>query len=518
MINAPQSFHDKARGQIIEPIAKLYISFSKEPREGTYFTLNQSQLNGDDLIGSSEDNPLQLWDLYAYQDYSDRLTNISVERSIEFPYNTQYAMGDFTLDNFDKYFSPRSNSPIAQYNIPQRPVKIFAGFIGETLIPQFVGLTEDVPDTSTNVATAEFHATDFLSAIYEQVLVDTIIARDVTTDVLLAKIVEQFGVLPSQYNFEKGDNVIPFAFFDVGSKAGDAIKDLIQAEGGKFWLDEQGILRFMKRNSLPTNPVMSIDDYSIASIATLQSANIVNKVVISCDLREVQEYQSVYSKAPSATSTTGDMWVVGANDSITRDCKLSDPCYEIVNPTQGRQSTVSWFTAVDSFGNTVNSGVTAVGVLSTTAYTITFTNNNNFPVKINEIQLWGEPAKVYDHLEYEAEDTDSVEKYGEQVLTINDNKFFQSYHSARAFARYILREYANYIGGLRMSIKGDPSLQLMDTISIEEGDYAGLYKIDTIKWELGVGSFETNIDAHKVEPVYYFTLNESQLNGTHVLA
>lgn len=518
MINAPQSFHDKAQGQIIKPIAKLYISFSKEITEGTYFTLNQSILNGDDLLGASEDNPLQLWDLYVYQDYSERLTNVSVERSIEFPYNTQYAMGDFTLDNFDKYFSPRSNSPIAQYNIPQRPVKIFAGFIGETLIPQFVGLTEDVPDTSTNVATAEVHATDFLSAIYEQVLVDTIIARDVTTDVLLSKIVEQFGVLPSQYSFEKGDNVIPFAFFDVGSKAGDAIKDLIQAEGGKFWLDEQGILRFAKRYSLQTAPVISVDDYSIVSIDSRKDENIVNKIVISCDLREVQEYQSVYSKAPSATSSTGDMWVIGANDSITRDCKLADPCYEIVNPTQGKQSTVSWFTAVDSDGNIIDTGITAVGTLSTTAYTITFTNANNFPVKINEIQLWGEPAKVYDHLEYEAEDTDSVEKYGEQVLTISNNKFFQSYESARNFARYVLKEHSNYIGGVRMSVKGDPSLQLNDIITINNEDYAGEYRIDTIKWELGAGTFETNIDAHKIELVTYFTLNESQLNGTHVLA
>ena len=517
MINAPQSFHEKAIGQIIEPIAKLYVSFSKEAREGAYFTLNQSQLNGDDLLGATEDNPLQLWDMYAYQDYSDRLINISIERSLDFPYSTQSAMADFTLDNYDKYFSLRSNSPIAQYNIPQRPVKVYSGFVNETPLPQFVGLTEDVPDTSTNNATASFHATDFLSAIYNQVLVSTVIARDVTTDVLLAKIVEQFGVLPSQYDFEKGDNVIPFAFFDIGKKAGDIIKDLIQAEGGKFWLDEQGILRFAKRYSVPTLPVMQIDDYSIISIDALQSSTIVNKIVISCDLREVQEFQDVYTKSPSQ-STTSDSWVVPANDSITRECKLADPCYSVVNPTQGRKNTVSWFTVVDSNGNYVNTGVTASGVLSTNAYTITFTNRNNIPVKIYEIQLWGEPAKVYDHLDYEAEDTDSVSKYGEQVLTITNNNFFQSFQSARNFSAYTLYERSDYIGSFRLRIKGNPALQLMDTIEIPTGEYAGLYKIDSISWELQSGRYETTLDVHKVNLVEYFTLNKSILNGADVLA
>ena len=517
MINAPESFHEKAIGQIIKPLAKLYISFGKQVSEGTYFVLDQSVLNGDDVLQGSEENPLQNWDMYNYKDYSDRLTNISIERSIEFPYSTQSAMADFVLDNYDKYFTPNSNSPIASDNLPKRPVKILSGFVGETTLPQFVGLTEDVPDTNVNAATAEFHATDFLAAIYEQVLVDTIIARNVTTDVLLAKIVEQFGVLPSQYEFEKGDNVIPFAFFDVGKKAGDAIKDLVQAEGGKFWLDEQGILRFAKRYSMQTAPVMQLEDYSIISMNTLQRANIVNKVVISCDLREVQEFQTVYSKAASSAGTT-DSWVVPANDSITRDCKLSDPCYYIETPTQGKQSAVSWFTVVNSNGDTIDTGVTAVGVLSTNAYSITFTNTNAFPVKINEIQLWGEPAKVYDHLEYEAQDTDSVEKYGEQVLTISNNKFFQSYNSAKAFAYYMLKERANYLGGIRLEVKGDPSLQLMDIIEIPSGDFRGLYRIDSVKWELGVGSYETMIDAHKVELVEYFTLNESKLNGTHVLA
>lgn len=518
MIEVTNRFHALAQGQVINPVANLYISFNKQiDDDTTFFTLNQSQLNGPDLLKPMGDNVLQLWDLYDYANFTDRLVSVDIERSIEFPYDTQIAQADVTLDNYDKYFTPGSSSTISPDNLPRRPLKLYAGFKGETVVPQFVGLTQDMPNINEERATAEYYATDFLSEIANMTLTEVVAMRDATTDEVLAEIVEQFGVLPSQYNFETGDNVIPFVFFDIGQNAGEAIRKLVQAEGGKFWLDEQGILRFQKRYTVTTEPVISLDDYQIISVVPSDTSDIVNRVKINCDLREVQEFQTVYTKSPAGDSISSTLWVIGAGQSITRECRLEDPCYDVVTPTLGHASSVSWFTAQNVDGEEVTTGITATGTLSTNAFTVTFTNDNVFPVEINEMELWGEPAKVYDVLDYDAYEDESLADYGEHKLEITDNQFFQSYAQAKSFATYMLRDRAFYQSILTLRIKGDFSIQLGDVIHID-GEYEGDYKVDACKWHLEAGLLDTELTVHKFTPLKYFTLDESQLNGEDLLA
>lgn len=497
---------------ITDPATLAYL----EAQDVGYFTLDQSLLDGTSLLGSSEDNPIQLWDTYDYTDYTDRLVSVDMEHSFEFPYSVQSAIADFVFENTDNYFTPTQGSAIDEYNLPRRPIKIYAGFANETVVPQFVGITEGMVDIDEKKAVAKYTALDFLTEIAELTLDSTIAMRNVRTNEVLAKIVEQFGVLPSQYNFENGDNIIPFVFFDKGQNAGEAIRKLVQAEAGRFWLDEMGILRFQKRYTVSQQPMITLPEYSIISAKPSGANKIINHINITCDLREVQEYQTVYTKKGSGDSTS-NLWVVGANSSITRQCSLEDPCYDVQLPTLGHATSVSWFTAKTAGGVEVTSGITTTGELSTNAYTVTFTNNNNFAIEIDEIELWGEPAKVYDVLEYDSYDDESVEKYGEQLLEINDNQFFQSFNQAQNFAVYTLSERANYNASLDLTIKGDFSLQLGDYIEIE-GDYAGAYVIDGIKWHLGVGNLETTLKVHKYTPVDYFTLDVSRLDGTDVLA
>lgn len=518
MITTPLSFHRKANGQVIDLVSKLYISFYKEKSDWiTYFTLDSSVLNGGDILKSLDDNPIQLWDTYNYYDYSSRLISVSVERSIQFPYGVQCAQCDITLDNYDSYFDPTNlASNIAEYNLPSRPIKIYAGYNGETPVGQFVGLTQDMPTVNNQYGTVSYHSVDFLSAIANQTLNKTISMRNVDTSKVLAEIVEQFGVLPTQYDFETGSNVIPFVFFDKGENAGEAIRKLVQAEGGQFWLDETGILRFARRASFPTDPVLTLSDYSIISVEPSGVSDIVNRIKITCDLREVQEFQTVYSKK-STENATSNLWVVGPGASIIRECKLEDPCYDIVQPTLGKNSAVSYFTAKNVQGQEITSGIIASGELSTNAYTITFTNNNLFSVEIDEVQLWGEPAKVYDVLEYDAYDDDSVEKYGERVMEINDNKFFQSYAQAESYVVYMLNERSKYNNTLKLSVKGDFALQLGDTIALT-GDYEGNYKVDAITWQMENGRLVYSLKVHGFEITDYFTLDKSRLDGTDVLA
>lgn len=516
MIQTAEIFHDRAKGQIISLVANIYISFSREyVEQADFFVLDQSQLGIGLLAPNGGGTVVQEWDKYAYDDYSDRLVSVDIERSLEFPYNVQSAMADFVFDNYDGYFTPGSGSSIDDDNLPNRPVKVYAGYGGGEVVPQFVGLTRKMPMVDTQKATVSYHAVDFLSEIAELSLTDIVDMRDVRTDQVLAAIVAQAGMTPDQYDFESGANVIPFVFFDIGQNAGEAIQKLIQAENGKLWLDEEGVLRFKRRGNNPGIPVYTMDDYQIVSATPGSFADIVNHVIISCDLREVQEFQTVYSKTGKGESADTN-WVVGANSSITRSLSLEDPCYYIVTPTLGRASSVSWFTALNSQGVQVQANITATGQLTNNAYKITVTNTNNFPVEIDNLVLWGEPAKVYDHLDYEAYEDESVSKYGDHRMMIADNQFFQSVEQAASFADNILNERAFYSGTMTFQIKGDFSLQLGDVFDVT-GEYAGTYQIDAIRYHLGAGELETTLDVHKVPHREWFILDESKLNDMYIL-
>ena len=288
MISVDNKFHEAARGQIITPVVSPYISFTKEldPSVGI-FTLDQSVLDGPDILALREPNVLQIWDLYKYLDFSDRLVKVSLSRSIEFPYTVQIGQADITFDNHDGYFTPGSGSAIDENNLPGRPVRIYAGFQGQGSIPQLVGLTEDTPDINQASRTADYHINDFLTSICESSLTEVVDMRDVRTDEVLAAIVEQFGLSPSQYNFEEGANVIPFVFFDIGDSAGDVIKKLVQAENGRFWLDELGILRFQARASFNDELAMTFDEYSILEVRPADNSQMINHVKIQAEIREV---------------------------------------------------------------------------------------------------------------------------------------------------------------------------------------------------------------------------------------
>ena len=516
MIDVDNKFHEAARGQVITPTVAPYISFTKEldPSVGI-FTLDQSVLDGPDILALREPNVLQIWDLYKYLDYSDRLVKISLSRSIEFPYTVQIGQADITFDNHDAYFTPGSGSAIDENNLPGRPVRIYAGFQGQGSIPQLVGLTEDTPDINQGSRTADYHVNDFLTSICESSLLEVVDMRDARTDEVLAAIVEQFGLTSSQYNFEQGANVIPFVFFDIGDNAGDAIRKLVQAENGRFWLDELGILLFQARASFNDELAMTFSEYSIIEVRPSENSQMVNHVKIQAEIREVQEYQYVYTKSPSGDRTS-NLWVISQNFSNEISCSLEDPCYDVQNPTLGRSSNVSWFTCKDANGNPVTGGVSATSRLTSNALIITFTNTNNFDVEIDEMRLYGEPAKVTNLLKYDAQDENSVEEYGEHILEINNNEFFQSEDQADLFARYMLYERSKYNPILNVEVKGDFSLMLGDIIELQ-GEFAGTYIVDGVNWEYGPGYLATTLTVHQYNAPSYFTLDSSTLDGTDVL-
>lgn len=528
MNSVSDRFHELASGSVRPLDWELGISWTKERNKNVgWFTLDKSQLNGVDLLAANDENPIQPWDAYDYQLSRDRVIEMHLSRSVEFPYNIQSAIFDVSLNNYDHYYSfYNSNSPITDNIAPARPIRAYFGFREGGLTPVFVGLTQSVPSYSgLHNTIANLTAMDFLSQIGEMSLRQMVMMRDVRTDEVIATILEQFGLAPHMFNLARGTNIIPFVFFDSEKNAGNALRELVQAENGSMWIDEQGIIRFEPRTGqLGKESVMILNTDNIVSLTPSQTSNLVNKVYIEADVREVMEFQPFFTVDNStgySQSADDDPYRVKPNGTTTIWLNFEDPVWSATaSPLLNGADNDSSFTALKVSGERVNAGVVAQGTLFATSLRLDFNNTNNFPVSIDFLQIWGQPAKVIGSsptIKYTAQDDESIERFGVQELKITDNTCFGSQQNIDAFATDVLKTYSGYSPNLELEIKGDPSLQIQDIVTLEGTDYDGTWAIKAISHNLSGGKLTSKITVVRTEVLSPFILNKSQLNGPDVL-
>ena len=120
-------------------------------------------------------------------------------------------------------------------------------------------------------------------------------------------------------------------------------------------------------------------------------------------------------------------------------------------------------------------------------------------------------------IEYEAHDSESVEKYGVQALEINDNDCFGNYKNIDSYATDILKKYASYSPILKLEVKGNPALQLQDIVSVDFKEFVGNYQIIGIEMSLGDSQLKTTLTLKKTTVVSPFILDQSALDSTDVL-
>lgn len=528
MINTTAEFTSVANGTIRPLALNAKISFTKERDDDVaWFVLDQSQLDGADILATDSDDSIQLWDAYEWDDVTEDIIGMNWSRSVAFPYNVQSALCELQLNNIaQKYTYGNEDSPYAGYILPKRPMRTYAGFkkneVAE-VVPVFVGLTQKMPKyAGLNDSQVTFSAQDFLSEIAETQLNQTVMLRDVRTDEAIQTILDTYGMDPSMYSLAKGINVIPFLVFEKGLNAGNILQKLVQAENGSLWLDEKGIIRFEPRTAdVGKVPIMTFDEDNIISISPSRTDGIVNRVKIKSDIREVQDKQPVFSMLNEDGYTKAsdeDSYRVNTNANLTVWLTMDDPVWTAtLNPVLNGDADDSAFQAVDMAGNLITSDVTATGTLFSDSMKIVFANGTGAPISISFLEIWGEPAKVVDTIEYNAYDDDSVEQFGEMVLDVTDNNYFGSYANADAYAMDVLRRRSGYSPTMTMQVKGNPALQLGDVIRVDY-KYEGEYKVVGIKSAItNNGGFTSTLTVEKFTLLTAFKLDESILDGTDVL-
>lgn len=523
MISTSPTFTEKANGAVRPLDWMLNISFTRQlSPDISWFTLDESKLDGNDLLSLSDTQAIQPWDAYDYEDYSSKLISLDVTSSIEFPYSIQSAIADIVLDNTDGEFTYGGNSDVAQYILPSRPVRAYLGFKNGGLVPVFVGLTQDLPDYSgINDTTMTWTAMDFLSQLTDQSLDSDIMLQNKRTDEVLDYIFKDLGLDPSMYTLEAGQNDIPFFYASAGSNVGDILRKLIQAEDGKLWLSETGVIQFEPRNAdLGKTSVMDIGTNNIIEYSPSRASGIVNRVQIKSVVRKVQDTQEIADIDNAngySQSSDDDSWRISANGTLERWINLEDPAYTAnVNPTLNGATTDSYFNALRTNGTSVSSNVSVVGTLFGQSIKFEFTNTNNFAVSISKMVIFGQPAKIAEEINYALQDDNSVDKFGTHELNIEDNNYFGSRDDADAFARHTLLTRSEYTPTIKVVIKGNPALQLGDVVTLRY-KAGGEYRVVGKKESLSQRGLRTELTLERFEELTPFTLDESKLDSDDVL-
>lgn len=510
MLSRSTQFDTLANGQM-RPLAWAFkASFDKSFDAGVeFFTLDTSILDGTDVLAPTDNNVIQEWDKYDYRDYSGRVISMEWQREEDFPYSVNMAIADVVVNNTDDYFTPNSGSAIDQYILPKRPMRLLSGF-GVEKLPAFVGLTEKMPVIDERNKTAKFHAMDFMSYLFNRPLDQTVIYVDMRTDEIIDELLQLAGLTPSQYDLEVGFNNIPFTWFPIGTKYGDAFRKLMQAEMGSFYMDEMGILRFVNKNERSNTPVYYFDRGNTLDIQISSDDDIINVVEIKADVREVQTVQPIFNLS-SGTDPEDQKIAPGVSTNIFYS--FDDPVVTV--------NDIDFYTAnsePDGSGADLTSSVAVSATdIFDTAIKVTWTNSSSQNAYLTALTIYGTPAPVVRTIKYRQQDDASVDKYDEKILTI-ENDFIQSNETAESLASIILDYYSEYGGVVEIDTKGNPALQIGDCISVHVDNTDNNYIITKITNKLISGKYSQTLIGKVQRARTFFILDQSVLDGDDVLS
>jgi len=514
MQSVSSKFASKASSAMRKLKWRILMSFDKAFNDDIdFFTIEESLIEGGDFI-KGEGDIVQEWDKYQYEDFTNRVLSFEWSRQVE-PYSSiSLAIADIKFNNYDNYFTPNSSSPIADDVLPYRPIRLFAGF-GSESVPVFVGLTEKMPVIDEKNKTASFHCIDFLYSLLNRPLDETVMLEDVRTDEALAEVFEAAGLLTTQYDFDEGFNILKFFYVEKGTKLLGVVEKLLQAEQGRLFLSEIGVVTFRNRQNYVDDSVYRFDAFTnIIDAKKRTEDDIVNVVEIISNVREVQAKQKFWELQQAVAVPAGGTVEIWAD--------FDDPVTTVDNPVYITSATTSLFTVneiEDGSGNpSTDVALDSISKFSKSAKMV-FENTGSQALYITTLELFATPAKVVKEIYIREQDDASVAKYDERVLRI-ENDFFNNESEARSKALILLDDYAEYGSIEEIDVKGSPALQVDDPVIVDLFNRIDDYRISRIACKVtnSPARFTQMLQVKKFTRRTYFTIEESLIEGDDGIA
>lgn len=482
----------------------------------TFFTLDTSLLDGPDILQPEDADIVQEWDKYLYTDYTDRVISMEVTQDQTEPFSIVQSFADVVLNNYDGYFTPNGGSPIQDFILPKRPMRILMGFNGENL-PQFIGLTEKMPTVDKASRTVRFHLIDFLTFIFDRLVSDTEILEDVSTSEILDFLFQDIGLLPSQYNLDPVSfNRVPYFYVEKGQRVGDIINALMEAEQGRLFMDELGIIRFLSRQNYNTTSVWAFPDSRVIDYTVSDEDDIINSVKIRSDV--LGEFDNVLLWSASQPI------LVRAGETVEVFSAYTDPVLSVDTPINSDAALEqSYFrTTQDITGSVPSSDITLTSIDNfAKSSKLVFSNGGTSDAYIVALNLWGDALRVEETIIVEVDDQTSIDDFDLRPYEL-DTKYIQSRNSAISKANILLDDYKDFGSILEVDVKGMPALQIGDVVTISGDTYNGDFVTTKNVQRVGDNKYDQRIKVKFREPRVYFILSSdsqtmSVLDGSDVL-
>lgn len=505
-------------GGNVRPISyQLRAAFEKELDPSvTFFILDSSLLDGPDILSSTDSDVVQEWDKYLYSDFTSRVISMEVTQDQTEPFSIVQSMADIVLNNYDGYFTPNGDSPISQYILPKRPMRILMGFNGENL-PQFIGLTEKMPEIDKTARTATFHLIDFMTFIFEREVDNTAILENVTTAEILDYLFQSVGLLPSQYSLDETSfNRVPYFYVEKGQKLGPIVQELMEAEQGRLFMDELGIIRFLSRQNYNTQPVWKFDDSRVIDYTTSQADDIINFARIESDVLGRFNNVPLWSASQPILVRAGEtteVWsayqdpVIAVDTPVSSSVEIEGSSFNDALDSQG----------LNPYGNISLQSITNFSKSSV----MVFENTGDSDAYIINLDLWGDAIRVEDTIIVEDSDAQSIEDFDEQRYELK-TKYIQDEDSAISKVSILVDDYKDFGSILDLDVKGNPALQIGDVVTREGDTHNGDFITTKIYQRVGDNKYDQRIRVKFKNPRLYFILSSdtearSLLDGTDVL-
>lgn len=499
----------------------LLVSWKKETNlANRTFTIGISTIGGPDGIGI-DSSAIGGPGIYRYFNEKEYAMSLSWERGYNIPLGgLAKGLAEAELDNTSGRFTPRfmgGSSELYTTIIPRRPFLINAGFNFSGIdqsIPQFAGVVTKQPRVNTRTKRVNLQGADYIDFFQNRYLDQEVMFTGLRTDQVIEDLFESLGMSTAQYRLDYGINVIPFGLFEKGTRFSDAINDMVQAENGHLYQDEQGKFIFENRQHWDSAPYTQVQRV-IRTAQVLESeipneSNIINVVEINSKLVEKQPEQIIFRLNPF------DSLMVPSNSSAEFFFEFESPALSLTTPTS--TGSVSYFNA---FSNSDGSGTELTDSLSVTkiyrfahSAKVTFTNASTSNAYITNLVISGRIAKEVGTLYTRVKDSSSVTAYEERKISIN-NPYIQNETWAESLGQMILNDFSEIDNMQKITIRAIPELQIGDLISWQ-GRYWRIYDIKT-KLDPDSG-FTQDLTIVQKTIISYFRIGISTIGGSDQIA
>lgn len=486
----------------------LLVSWKKEDILGAAtFTIGVSTIGGNDYIGI---NPGAIGSPgnYRYFDESDYVISMGWERSLNMPLGgLSMAMGEAVLDNTSGRYLPEymgGSSELYTAILPRRPVIFSAGFefdgIDQT-IPQFTGVLKKMPYIDKRRGTAQLQAADYVDFFSNRYLDQEVMFTAQRTDQVYETLLQSMGLSTSQYDLDVGINNIPFGLFEKGTRYSKIFAELAEAENGHFYQDEMGIFKFANRQHWDASPFNEIQRVVLTGqvINAEQPAedHIINVVEVVAKTRQKQPRQVLFKLAAPIQ--------VLANEDKELFIDFEDPVLAV--DTVNIKSNVTE-------NSPTNSSVVSIKSQSLFAKSLKIVFTSSVTAFVNQIDVFGRPARITKNIYTRLQDDSSVTAYQERPLKI-ENDYIQYDSWANSYAQMVLNDFSEPENIQKLTIRAMPSLQTGDLISWQ-GRY---WRIFTIKTRLSPATgFVQDLTLLQRNIEQYFIIGVSTIGSVDKIA